>query len=87
MRRHTPLAIVILAHQHVIDVDPGTPLRLRIRHMCRLHDLDKTVHTVRRRVDVKRLIRSQNDKNKRILQEGFETPEMNSPQEGRCEHS
>jgi len=55
--------------------------------MCRLHDLDKTVHTVRRRVDVKRLIRSQNDKNKRILQEGFETPEMNWSQEGRCEHS
>src|ERR1700731_2484387 len=31
--------------------------------------------------------RSQNDKNKRIVQEGFETPEMNCPQEDRCEHS
>ncbi len=44
VRRHTPFAIVILAHQHLIDVDRGTPLRLGIRHAWRLHDLDKTVH-------------------------------------------
>src|SRR5689334_19131577 len=50
--RHTPFAIVILAHQHMIDVDPGTPLRLRIRHGCRLHERDKTVHTMWRHADI-----------------------------------
>src|SRR6266849_3579035 len=87
VRRHTPFAIVILAHQHLIDVDPGTPLWLRIRHVCRLHEVDKTLHTVWRRAGIKGLIRSQNDKNDRIVQEGFEPPEMKCRQEGRCERS
>ena len=87
VRRHTPFAIVILAHQRLIDVGPGAPFRQRIWHACRLLKVDQTLHTERRRVDVKRPLRSQNDKNKRILQEGFETSEMNSPQEDRCEHS
>src|SRR5713101_389688 len=87
VRRHTPFAIVILAHQHVVDVDPGTALRLRIRHVSRLLAVDKSLHTVWRRADIRRPIRGQNDKNSRVVQEGFEAPEMNSPQEGRCEHS
>ena len=30
--RHTPFPIVILAHQRIVDVDPGTPFRLHDRH-------------------------------------------------------
>src|SRR6266404_5396550 len=39
VRRHAPFPIVILEHHRLIDVDPGTPPRLRIRHVYRLHDL------------------------------------------------
>src|SRR5258706_14223518 len=46
VRRHAPFPIVILEHHRLIDVDPGTPPRLRIRHVYRLHDLKKTVHRV-----------------------------------------
>src|SRR5438876_2922466 len=29
---HAPFAIVILAHQRIVDIHPGTPFRLRTRH-------------------------------------------------------
>ena len=87
VRRHTPFAPVILAHQHTIDVDRGTPLRLRIRYAWRLHDLYKTVHAGGGAQTSSRQSRSQNDKNERIVQEGFETPAMNCAKEGRREHS
>ncbi len=87
VHRHNPLALGILADHRLIDVDPGTPLRLRTRHVCRLHEAAKPVHRVWRGAAGKTTLRSQNDKNKRIALEGFETPEMKSPQEGQCEHS
>src|SRR5258708_6951837 len=43
VRRHTPFAIVILAHQDMIDVDPGTPLRLALRHVCLLLEVANTL--------------------------------------------
>src|SRR5204863_773309 len=33
---HTPLPIVIVAHQLIVAVDPGPPFRLRTRHVVAL---------------------------------------------------
>src|SRR5207247_7077962 len=33
---HAPFAIVILAHQRIVDIHPGAPFRLRTRHVVAL---------------------------------------------------
>jgi hypothetical protein len=54
--RRAPAPPFAIVHQHPMDVDAGTPLRLRIRHAWRLHDLDKTEYAVWRGADINRPI-------------------------------